>query len=816
MSELKVLANITHGVILADNYSGGILHYLTDSRKLINPANTIFIAIQGARHDGHDYIRTLFHKGVRYFMVEKNNSVTEELKKYAGVILVKDSLGALQKIASIHRQSFHYPVVGITGSNGKTIVKEWLGQLLTGTYRIVKSPASYNSQLGVPLSVLQMTEHHTLGVFEAGISTVGEMEKLQKVIQPTLGIFTNIGTSHDEGFVSKTEKVQEKWKLFGKGTTVIYCADHQAIQESKPPEIVGFTWGRSGNAEVMIESIEARTGATVITLKYREKTMEIAVPFQDDASIENIMHCISLMLYLGIDTTALANSVQRISTIEMRLSLKKGINNCYLIDDSYNNDLGGLQVAIDFLHRQPGSKKKIILSDILQSGQNEVELYGQLAMMIRENSIDSIIGIGEAMIRQKALFPIKAEFFHTTEDFLQYYDTERFRDETILIKGARSFGFERITNALSAKLHRTILEINLNALNDNLNFYRRKIKSGVKLMVMVKASAYGSGSLEVANLLQFNRVDYLTVAYPDEGVELRRQGIHIPMMVMNAVPESFEKIIDHQLEPEIFSLNQLQALLRFLANKSVVVGIHLKLDSGMHRLGFEKQDIPELIRLLENNPQFQVKSIYSHLAGADEPSLDYFTHEQVARFNAMADEVEGGLGYSPLRHILNSAGIYRFPQYQFSMVRLGIGLYGFEANRIAQNELRPISTLKTIVSQVREVKAGETIGYSRKGKISRDSKIATIAIGYADGFSRAFGNGKISLFIHGKPAPVIGNVCMDMTMLDVTGMDVHEGDEVIVFGDSPSIIDLATAIGTIPYEILTSISSRVSRVFYSG
>ncbi|MDZ7606058.1 MAG: Mur ligase family protein [Cyclobacteriaceae bacterium] len=358
MSELKVLANITQGVILADNHSGHILHYLTDSRKLINPANTIFIAIQGARHDGHDYILTLFHKGVRYFMVEKNDIIAAEIKEHSSVILVKDSIEALQKIASRHRQSFQYPVIGITGSNGKTIVKEWLGQLLAGQYKIVKSPASYNSQLGVPLSVLQMTEHHTIGVFEAGISTVGEMEKLHEVIQPTIGIFTTIGTAHDEGFSSKTEKVKEKWKLFGKSAVVIYCADHQAIRESKPAEIVGIAWGKSSNADVQIISVIARANATTITLKYCEKTMDIAVPFQDDASIENIMHCITLMLYLGIDTTTLANSVQRISTVEMRLSLKKGINNCYIIDDSYNNDLGGLQVAIDFLHHQPGAKKK--------------------------------------------------------------------------------------------------------------------------------------------------------------------------------------------------------------------------------------------------------------------------------------------------------------------------------------------------------------------------------------------------------------------------------------------------------------------------
>jgi len=816
MSELNVLANITKGEILANNHSGDILHYLTDSRKLINPANTIFVAIQGDRHDGHEYILSLFHKGVSYFLVEKEDCITEEIKKHSGVLLVDDSIGALQKIAASHRQKFQYPVIGITGSNGKTIVKEWLGQLLVGQYKVVKSPASYNSQLGVPLSVLQMTEYHTIGVFEAGISTVDEMQKLHEVIQPTIGIITNIGTAHAEGFTSESEKVTEKWRLFGENAVVIYCADHRAIRESKPREIVGFTWGKNSTADVQIVSLKAETNSTCISLKYREKSMDIVVPFQDDASIENIMHCIAMMLYLGIDTTVLAKSVHRISRIEMRLSLKKGINNSYIIDDSYNNDLGGLQVAIDFLHHQPGAKKRIILSDILQSGQDEVELYSQLARMIRENSIDSMIGIGEALVRQKGLFPINAEFFNTTEEFLRNPVTERFRDETILIKGARTFGFERITNALSAKLHRTVLEINLNALNDNLNFYRRIINPGVKLMVMVKASAYGSGSLEVANLLQFNHVDYLTVAYPDEGVELRQHGIHMPMMVMNAVPESFEKIIDNQLEPEIFSLNQLQELLRFLANRPAVVDIHLKLDSGMHRLGFEQLDLPELIHLLNNNTQVHIKSIYSHLAGADEPSLDDFTHEQVEKFIIMADVIDAGLNYRPIRHMLNSAGIFRFPQYQFDMVRLGIGLYGFEANQIAQNELRPISTLKTIVSQVREVKAGETVGYSRKGKLSRDSKIATIAIGYADGFSRAFGNGKISLFIHGKPAPVVGNVCMDMTMLDVTGMDVHEGDEVIVFGDNPSIIDLAHAIGTIPYEILTSISSRVSRVFYTG
>jgi len=498
MSELKTLANITQGGILADNHAGDIQHYLTDSRKLINPSASIFIAIQGARHDGHAYILPLFQKGVRYFMVEKSDGISDEIKKHSGIILVQDSIAALQKIASVHRQKFQYPVVGITGSNGKTIVKEWLGQLLAPHYKIVKSPASYNSQLGVPLSILQMTEHHTLGIFEAGISTIGEMEKLHEVILPTIGVFTNVGTAHAEGFSSEIEKVKEKWKLFGNSSVVIYCIDHHTIAESKPVDINTFTWGSSANADVQVISANARGSNTVITLNYLVKSIEITVPFQDDASIENMMHCIALTLYLGIAPETLASKAKRISTIEMRLSLKKGINNCYLIDDSYNNDLGGLQVALDFLHHQPGTKKRIILSDILQSGQNEIALYGELARMIRENSIDSMICIGPAMNRQKALFPINTEFFETTEDFLQNQETERFRSETILIKGARAFGFERITNALSAKLHRTVLEINLNALNDNLNFYRRIINPGVKLMVMVKASAYGSGSTEVA------------------------------------------------------------------------------------------------------------------------------------------------------------------------------------------------------------------------------------------------------------------------------------------------------------------------------
>jgi len=711
---------------------------------------------------------------------------------------------------------FHYPVVGITGSNGKTIIKEWLGQLLASEFRIVKSPASYNSQLGVPLSILQMTDQHTLGVFEAGISLPDEMNKLQSIIHPTYGIFTNLGSAHDEGFENASQKAHEKWTLFKDSKKVIYCIDHELVASTKPANISGFTWGKGSGVDVQLIQNEKKDGNSELGLLVQGNVINIRLPFQDDASVENAMHCITMMFFLGLSGDLIAMALPKLSKIDMRLSLKKGVNNGYLIDDSYNNDLGGLQVAMDFLRLQLGTRKRIILSDILQSGQDEKALYAQLATIISENHVEKMVGIGEAMVRQRAQFQVSAEFFKSTDDFLKNLNTEKYSNVTILIKGARAFEFERITNALSEKLHRTVLEINLEALNANLNFYRRQLKKDVKLMVMVKASAYGSGSYEVANLLQFNRVNYLTVAYPDEGVELRTHGINIPIMVMNVVQESFQNLLTHHLEPEIFSLGQLKALIRFLSEKEAPIDIHIKIDSGMHRLGFEEKDLPELVHLLQSRPQIRVLSVYSHLAGADDASFDYFSHEQVQRFSAMADMLDAGLNYRPWRHILNSAGILRFPEYQMDMVRLGIGLYGFEANQMAQDELRPISTLKTIVSQVRQVRAGESVGYSRKGRPDRDSTIATIAIGYADGFSRAFSNGNISLFIHGKPAKVIGNVCMDMTMLDVTGLDVHEGDEVIVFGEKPSIKELADAIGTIPYEILTSISSRVTRVFYSG
>ncbi len=813
------IANITKGEVTTNYSHRQIDHFITDSRKLINRPSSVFIAIKGERHDGHNFIKELYLKGIRQFIVENSSSITSEIRENSNILLVRNSVNALQAIAAFHRNQFDYPVIGITGSNGKTIIKEWLGQLIENKYNFIKSPKSYNSQLGVPLSVLQMTEKHNMAIFEAGISTTGEMENLQKIIKPDYGIFTNIGSAHDEGFTGNENKILEKWKLFSESDTVIYCRDHELIHRLKPKKINSFTWGKNQDANVNIHFLEKHDNYTNIRIDFRNKSVSLKVPFVDDASLENIMHCISMMIFLKTPWLQISETLGKLTNIEMRLQLKKGINNCYLIDDSYNNDLGGLQIAIDFLKSQPGKKKRIILSDILQSGLEDRQLYGQLNQIIKQNHINSLVGIGEGMMNNKSAFTMDSRFFETTDSFLQSLNFWNFHDEVILVKGARPFKFERITNLLSEKIHRTVLEINLDAVSDNLNFYRSRLNRDVKLMVMVKALAYGSGGIEIANLLQYNRVDYLAVAYPDEGVELRKSGIGLPIMVMNVTDESFANIRKYNLEPEIYSLSQLKKFIDFINGSEIETKIHIKIDSGMHRLGFEENHIFELIALLKSNPSISVASIYSHLAGADEEIHNDFSKGQVELFLKISVRLERDLNIRPIRHILNSAGIIRFPEYQLDMVRLGIGLYGFEANQIEQDELRPISTLKTVISQIKNVKKGDTIGYGRKGIAQNDATIATIAtiaIGYADGFPRAFSNGKISLIVNGKMAPVIGNICMDMCMLDVTGIDAKEGDEVTVFGVKPSIKTLADAIDTIPYEILTNISSRVTRVFYTS
>lgn len=817
MLNFNQLQHITNGKVVASFQDLPVEHFLLDSRKITSPSSSVFVAIKGQRHDGHKFLNDLYNKGVRQFIVESSN-LSYNLPE-SNILEVSSSIEALQNIAAWNRAQYTIPVIGITGSNGKTIIKEWLSQLLSKDYNIVRSPKSYNSQVGVPLSVWQMNEQHTLGIFEAGISLVKEMENLKRVIEPTIGIFTNIGTAHDEGFESKEQKIQEKLKLFKDVKTLLYCKDHVLIHEQIQnviPNVSTFTWSYRQQADVLVKEVIKANGRSKIHLQYKNQGYSFNIPFFDDASIENIIHCVSTLLLLGIGGAEIDNRLQSLHTVAMRLELKEGINGCYIIDDTYNNDLAGLTIAINFLDQQKRKEDKtIILSDVLESGLEEKKLYKEIASLISGKNIQKVIGIGETISRNNKFFPPESKFYQTTEEFLNEFIQDDFYDEIILIKGARKFEFERIVSQLQQKVHGTILEVNLDALSNNLNFYKSRLKPQTKIMVMVKAFAYGSGSFEVANLLQFHRVDYLAVAYADEGVALRENGISLPIMVMNPVYQTFDKLFQYNLEPEIYSLKVLKEYISFLQTHEISSKIHIKLDTGMRRLGFEEKDMKELLLLLKSTSLVQVASIFTHLAGADEETHNEFSKGQIQKLQKLASIIEEKLGYKILKHALNSAGITRFPEAQMDMVRLGIGLYGIECNNLFQKDLQTVGTLKTIISQIKTIKSGETVGYGRKGKADKDLTIATIAIGYADGYSRRFGNGVGKVMVNGQLCPVIGNVCMDMTMVNVTGLDVEEGQEVIVFGHELSIHQVAESIGTIPYEILTNVSERVKRVFYT-
>ncbi|MEI7587369.1 bifunctional UDP-N-acetylmuramoyl-tripeptide:D-alanyl-D-alanine ligase/alanine racemase [Runella sp.] len=814
-------------------------HLLTDSRQLVFPQQTLFFAIKGEHHDGHQFLAELYQKGVRQFVVEHKaltDKILEKIESFENTQIwkVDSSLKTLQEVARRHRAHYDIPVIGITGSNGKTIVKEWVGQLLSPDFRITKSPKSYNSQIGVPLSVWQLNETHTLGIFEAGISQPHEMKSLQEIIRPTIGIFTNIGSAHDEGFISRKQKVTEKLRLFTQCKRLIYRADYSDISEEirlilQPvnPTCELISWGTTENCTVQVEWHKDNDQTYIVMKSEREiyDNQLFSVPFADEASVENVIHCLILMLSMDIASAEIRQRVSRLRPISMRLELKEGVNKCYIIDDTYNNDLVGLTIALNFLGQQEQRSQKIaILSDLLQTGQKEEDLYSQINTLLQQKGVQKLIAIGDAFARNAHVISIEANYFATTDAFLSKLSLDSFEDALLLIKGARPFQFERIVHRLQQKVHGTVLEINLDALTHNLNFYRNQIGNDTRIMAMVKAFAYGSGSAEVAQLLQFHRVDYLAVAYADEGVLLRQNGIELPIMVMNPSPSTFEKLIEYQLEPEIYSHKILDEWLDFISLRSDESQlsdpesssgkIHIKLDTGMHRLGFTDADLPALIRKLTQHSYLQVASIFSHLVGADEAVHTDFSRLQYERFITGSTQLEEALGYRPLRHILNSAGIVRFPEYKLDMVRLGIGLYGVEVNRLEQGSLQQIGTFKTVVSQVKHLPTGETIGYSRMGILEKESSIATIALGYADGYDRRFSKGVGKVLINGTLCPVVGNVCMDMTMVDVTGVTVQEGDEVIVFGKSLSITHLADQINTIPYEILTGISERVKRVFY--
>lgn len=806
MLRFSELAGVTPGKELACHRDRFINVLALDSRKAALSDEVLFFAIKGERHDGHDHIADLYHKGVRQFVAEEILPVFAELHE-ANIYLVPSSVKALQDVARYHRNKFSIPVLGITGSNGKTIIKEWLFQLLSKTQVVVKNPGSYNSQVGVPLSVWQIQSHHTFGIFEAGISRPEEMEKLREVIQPSFGLFTNIGPAHSEGFPTMESKVSEKLKLFRDVKWLVYCSDHaevaHAIQEAGIPAI---SWGKSDSADIMVSRVgldyQIRSGQTQFMVR---------LPFDDKASVENCLHVVTIMLKLGYSPSVIQEGISGLKAIPMRLELKEGINQCYIIDDTYNNDLAGIQISLQFLiHQKQRKEKAVILSDVLESGLAAPTLARQIAALIKQEGISTFIGVGPVLRSYSELFPSGSRFYLDTEDFLTHHDLSRFHDQVILIKGARAFQFERIVNRLQRKVHGTVMEIDLGALVHNFNLIKARLASRTKVMVMVKAFAYGSGSNEIANLLQYHQADYLGVAYADEGIELRKSNISLPIMVMNPSAASFEQMFSYRLEPEIYSLKILHDLVRTLGSRECK--IHVKIDTGMHRLGFEESMLDQLVELLKAHPNIHVASIFSHLAGADEVGHDDFSREQVQLFLRSAEKITTALGYHPLLHVLNSPGILRLPQYQLDMVRLGIGLYGVNPTGV-NIDFRPVATLKTIISQIKHVSAGETIGYGRRGQVPTDLTVATIAIGYADGFSRAFSRGRGKVLVNGQLAPVIGNVCMDMAMIDITGINAAEGDEVVIFGRDLPIQNVAEWIETIPYEILTNTSERVKRVF---
>ncbi len=782
-----------------------------DSRSLQNGKSTLFFALVGNNNDGHEYIPELFERGVQNFVVAK---IPKEYQTKANFFEVENTLNALQDLAEYHRKQFDFPIIGVTGSNGKTIVKEWLTFLLAPDFNIIRSPKSYNSQVGVPLSVLSINENHNLGIFEAGISKVQEMAKLEKIIQPEIGIFTNIGSAHDEGFFNLEEKIKEKMLLFLNAKILVY-QKNEVVEKYISEETLPFSWSFSDkNASVFFEKKPLQE-STKLQVTYQKSTLNFEIPFLDEASIENAISCLMVLLHYKYDEKTIQNRLSLLYPLKMRLEVKTGIHNSTLIDDSYSSDYQSLKIALDFLETQKQHQKKtLILSDIFQSGLSNDDLYSKVAALISSNKINRVIGIGKTISEFGSKFE-NCSTFTTTTAFLEAFDSIDFGNETILIKGARSFEFEKIVSTLAEKTHETVLEINLNAISHNLNFYKSKLKPTTKMMVMVKAFGYGCGGFEIAKLLEHHKINYLGVAFADEGIALKNSGINLPIMVLNPESTSFSAIIQHHLEPEIYSLKGLKSFLKIASEKKLnSYPIHIKLDTGMHRLGFESSSIEDLISILKENSCVEVKSILSHMATSDDLDHQEFANYQIKLFESLSLKIIQALQIKPILHLLNTSGISNFSTAQYDMVRLGIGLYGISNNPDEQKLLENVGTLKSVISQIRTILAGESVGYGRRFIATKTTRVATIPIGYADGISRKWGNELGYVVINNKKAPILGSVCMDMLMVNVSEIDCQEGDVVVIFGENPTVNLMAEKLQTIPYEILTSISQRVKRVFF--
>ena len=806
------------------NVDANVGFVLTDSRSLCFPEETIFFALKSDRNDGHHYIPELYRRGVRNFVVQDVPQDYDKLYPQTNFLKVVDSLEALQRLAERHRSEFRIPVIGITGSNGKTMVKEWLYQLLSPQLTVTRSPRSYNSQIGVPLSVWLLNEQTQLGVFEAGISQPGEMRRLQEIIRPTIGVMASLGDAHQENFTSLEEKCKEKMLLFKDTEAIVYSLDEKVVAEcmqSLSYSGIKLSWSvEYDQASFYVESIEKQDITTTIAYRWQNSLKgKFTLPFIDEASVGNSITCAVVALYLGVKPDDLARRMADLEPVAMRLEVKEGQHGCTLINDSYNSDINSLDIALDFMNRRPdhkGRKRTLILSDILQSGETKNNLYPEVADLAEKRGVEKFIGIGDALRSESDAFSRLREkyFFATVSEFINSDVFKGLRNEVILLKGARSFGFDQLTELLVNKVHETVLEVNLNAVVDNLNWYRSFLKQETKLVCMIKADGYGAGAVEIAKSLQDHRVDYLAVAVADEGVTLRKNGITSNIMIMNPEMSSFKTLFDYELEPEVYSFRLLDALVK-AAQKEGITGypVHVKLDTGMHRLGFNpKTEMNELIARLKQQSAIIPRSVFSHFVGSDSDDFDSFSEIQFKLFDEASKMLLSAFDHKILRHIDNSAGIEHFPERQLDMCRLGLGLYGIDSrnNEIINN----VSTLKTTILQMRYVPAGDTVGYSRKGKIERDSVIAAIPIGYADGLNRKLGNRHCYCLVNGQHAPYVGNICMDVAMIDVTGIECKEGDSVEIFGDHLPVTILSDVLETIPYEVLTNVSNRVKRVYY--
>ncbi len=803
----------------ADTLVGWVL---TDSRSLCFPEETLFFALKSDRNDGHHYIAELYRRGVRSFVVEVLPREASAAYPDANFLKVTSTLAALQRLAERHRDEFDIPVVGITGSNGKTMVKEWLYQLLSPTMTVTRSPRSYNSQIGVPLSVWLMDESTDIALIEAGISMPGEMQALYDIIQPTIGILTSLGAPHGENFRSEEEKCMEKMQLFADAKVLIYDSDDTTVsrcvrKSAFRGEKIGWSRTSSSVPLYIYNVVDGDEGVTVY-YRYKGEEGRYRLPFIDDASVVCSFACAAAALHLGLDTVTLDDRMSRLEPVAMRLEVKEGRGGCMLINDSYNSDINSLAIALDFMNRRPdrqGHRRTLILSDIYKSDKSADRLYREVSELCVKRGVEKFIGIGREIKAQMAMIDVAEKyFFNDVSSFVESPVFASLSDELILIKGSRRFGFDHITELLEKKVHETILEVNLNAVVDNLNHYRSFMRPDTKLVCMVKADAYGAGAVEVAKTLQDHRVDYLAVAVADEGVVLRNSGITCNIMIMNPEMTAFKTMFDYDLEPEVYNFRLMDALIKAAEKEGITNWpVHIKLDTGMHRLGFDPEhDMDELITRLKRQNAIIPRSVFSHFAGADNDDFDSYSDRQFALFTEAADKLQAAFSHKILRHIDNSAGITHFPERQLDMCRLGLGLYGIDPRD--NHILNTVSTLKTTILQIRNVAVTETVGYSRRGVLERDSRIAAIPIGYADGLNRHLGRGRGYCLVNGRKAPYVGNICMDVAMIDVTDIDCREGDTVEIFGEHLPVTVLSDALDTIPYEVLTGISSRVKKVYY--